>query len=58
MKSHREEWARYGCTIMCDGWKDKQDRSLLNFLVNSPKGSVFIESINTSSYAKDGMKLY
>ncbi|XP_052171981.1 uncharacterized protein LOC127787936 [Diospyros lotus] len=58
MKSHREEWARYGCTIMCDGWKDKRDRSLLNFLVNSPKGSVFIESIDTSSYAKDGMKLY
>ncbi|KAL6517164.1 hypothetical protein OROHE_017870 [Orobanche hederae] len=32
--------------------------TLLNFLVNSPKGSVFIESIYASNYAKIGEKVF
>ncbi|XP_052178007.1 uncharacterized protein LOC127791885 isoform X2 [Diospyros lotus] len=58
MKSHKEDWPKYGCSLMCDGWKDKRERSLLNFLVNCPKGSMFIRSIDTSSYAKDAIKIF
>ncbi|XP_052210470.1 uncharacterized protein LOC127813510 isoform X1 [Diospyros lotus] len=58
MKSHKEDWPKYGCSLMCDGWKDKRKRSLLNFLVNYPKGSMFIRSIDTSSYAKDAVKIF
>ncbi|XP_052170572.1 uncharacterized protein LOC127786893 isoform X2 [Diospyros lotus] len=58
MKSHKEDWRKYGCSLMCDGWKDKRERSLLNFLVNCPKGSMFIRSIDTSSYAKDAIKIF
>ncbi|MCI13334.1 hypothetical protein A2U01_0034451, partial [Trifolium medium] len=29
-------WKKTGCTIMSDGWTDKR-RTILNFLVNSPK---------------------
>lgn len=43
---------------MCDGWKDKKERSLLNFLVNCPKGSMFIRSIDTFSYAKNAVKIF
>ena len=43
---------------MCDGWKDERERSLRNFLVNCPKGSMFIRSIDTSSYAKDVVKIF
>ena len=43
---------------MADGWTDRRNRTLINFLVNSPKGTMFIESINASSYVKDGKKMF
>ncbi|GFZ08786.1 hypothetical protein Acr_20g0005940 [Actinidia rufa] len=58
MKDHRENWVKYGCSIMADGWTDRKGRTLINFLVNCPKGSMFIESIDASSYSKDGQKLF
>ncbi|GFY97541.1 hAT dimerization domain-containing protein [Actinidia rufa] len=58
MKDHRENWVKYGCSIMADGWTDGKGRTLINFLVNCPKGSMFIESIDASSYSKDGQKLF
>ncbi|XP_059664281.1 uncharacterized protein LOC132310058 [Cornus florida] len=57
MNDHREEWSKFGCSLMADGWTDKRGRTLLNFLVNSPKGTMFIESIDTSSFLKDGKML-
>ena len=45
MKGHREDWVKYRCSIMVDGWTDKKGRTLLNFLVNCPKGTTFVESI-------------
>ncbi|XP_059654936.1 uncharacterized protein LOC132301724 [Cornus florida] len=58
MRDHREEWARYRCTIMADGWKDKRHRCLINFLVNYPKGTMFIQSVDASSYSKTGEKIF
>ncbi|RDX92342.1 hypothetical protein CR513_25542, partial [Mucuna pruriens] len=43
---------------MCDGWTDGKGRSLTNFLVNSPSGSVFMKSIDTSNVIKDGKKMF
>ncbi|XP_042374681.1 uncharacterized protein LOC121968315 [Zingiber officinale] len=43
---------------MADGWTDKRQRTLINFLVNFPKGSVFIVSIDASDYAKTGEKIF
>ena len=58
MKSHKEEWARTGCSIVSDGWQDKSHRSLVNFLVNCPKASMFIESIGAFSYMKTGKRMF
>ncbi|KAA0040972.1 uncharacterized protein E6C27_scaffold125G001750 [Cucumis melo var. makuwa] len=58
MSSHKAEWAKVGCTVMADGWTDRRNRILINFLVNSPKGTMFIESIDASSYVKDGKKMF
>ena len=49
--------ANIGCSIMADGWTDKKHRTLINFLVNSPRGSMFLESIDASSYSKTGEKM-
>ncbi|XP_058003663.1 uncharacterized protein LOC110645316 [Hevea brasiliensis] len=58
LKSYEEEWAKYGCSIMADGWTDKKQRTLINFLVNSPKGTIFLESVDTSDYSKTGEKMF
>ncbi|KAJ9187043.1 hypothetical protein P3X46_002540, partial [Hevea brasiliensis] len=58
LKSYEEEWAKYGCYIMADSWTDKKQRILINFLVNSPKGTIFMESIDASKYSKTGDKMY
>ena len=58
MKSYKEQWAKVGCSIMADGWKDRRERTLINFLVNSPKGTVFMESIDASSFVKSGQKMF
>ncbi|CAN1127448.1 hypothetical protein LINPERHAP2_LOCUS4046 [Linum perenne] len=43
---------------MSDGWTDRKRRSICNFLVNSPKGTVFIESLDTSNYSKNTEKVF
>lgn len=58
MKNHREEWAKTGCSIMSDGWSDRCGRSIINFLVNCSRGSMFLESVDASSYSKTGDKLF
>ena len=57
MKDHKIHWASHGCSIMANGWTDKRQRTLINFLVNCPKGSMFIESVDASSYSKTGEKM-
>ncbi|XP_042007493.1 uncharacterized protein LOC121756101 [Salvia splendens] len=58
LKDHREEWAISGCSIISDGWRDSvSQRDIINFLVNSPKGSVFIKSVDVSNIVKDANAL-
>lgn len=60
MKEQREAWKRYGCTIMSDGWRyrARANRDLVNILVNSPKGSMFIETIDLFSVPKTSERLF
>ncbi|KAL7608742.1 hypothetical protein Lser_V15G11849 [Lactuca serriola] len=57
LNEYKEEWKKTGCTLMSDGWTDGKQRSITNFLVNIPSGTVFVKSIDTSSFAKDANKL-
>ena len=34
LEENRKEWIAKGCTIMTDGWTDRRNRTLLNFLVS------------------------
>ncbi|KAK2362242.1 hypothetical protein QL285_087320 [Trifolium repens] len=58
LKNHETARAKYGCTIMSDGWTDKKGRTLINFLVNSKEGTMFVKSIDATAYTKTGDKLY
>ena len=50
LEEFKVEWKRTGSTIMSDGWGDKRRCSISNFLVNSPKGTVFLSSIYISNF--------
>ena len=41
-----------------DAWTDRKSSSLIFFLVNSPKGAMFIRSIATSGIIKNVENLY
>ncbi|PKI54087.1 hypothetical protein CRG98_025530 [Punica granatum] len=43
---------------MSDGWTDKKKRSICNFLVNSPKGTIFLTSNDTSDISKTAVKVF
>ena len=58
MKDHEMEWKKNGCSIMSNGWTDRKERTLVNFLVNCSKGTMFMESINTSSMIKTEEKMF
>ncbi|XP_058185547.1 uncharacterized protein LOC131302760 [Rhododendron vialii] len=58
LKDHKEDWVKYGCSIIADGWNDRNHRSLIHVLVNCPNGTMFIKSIDTSSYFNDGKRLF
>jgi len=58
LQAHRDEWKKTGCTIMTDGWTSKKRRTIINFLVNSPKGTVILKSIDASAISKTTEKVF
>ncbi|KAH6837925.1 hypothetical protein C2S53_000394 [Perilla frutescens var. hirtella] len=56
---NRKEWAIKGCSILFDGWCDSvASKDIVNFLVNSPMGSVFLKSLDVSEVVKDSKTLF
>nr|XP_028956181.1 uncharacterized protein LOC103417677 isoform X2 [Malus domestica] len=58
MQDHVKAWKRYGCTIMMDGLSDGKSMCLINFLINSPRGTWFLKSVDASASIKNGDLLY
>ncbi|RZB75263.1 hypothetical protein D0Y65_033937 [Glycine soja] len=44
LRGHEEERIKYGCSIMSDGWTDRKNRTLINFLIFELLDS-FVEEI-------------
>ncbi|KAK6918119.1 Zinc finger, BED-type [Dillenia turbinata] len=57
MKSYvrhiKESWPSTGCSIVLDGWTDKKGRKLVNFLVDCPKGVIYLRSSDISDLVGD-----
>ncbi|KAK4270657.1 hypothetical protein QN277_019436 [Acacia crassicarpa] len=58
IEEYKAEWKKVGCTIMTDGWTDRRRRSIINFCVNSPMGTVFLKSIDASHITKTAEKIF
>ena len=58
LDKYKNELKKIGCTLMLDRWTDNREMSITNFLVNSPKGTVFLKSIDTSDIFKNAEILF
>lgn len=54
----REDWKETGCTILSDSWSDGRSKSILVFSVASPKGTLFLKSMDVSSHVDDAYYLF
>ena len=43
---------------MVDGWTYQKRRTLINFLVYCPKGTIFLKTVNVSNISKTARLLY
>lgn len=50
----KDSWGKTRCTIMSDG----RSRTILNFLVACPKGTIFLKSVDASDQVKDAQLLF
>ena len=48
----RAAWAKYGCSILSDGWRDRKKRGIINILVSCALGAYFLRAIATSKKGK------
>uniref|UniRef100_A0A6N2MQE4 BED-type domain-containing protein n=1 Tax=Salix viminalis TaxID=40686 RepID=A0A6N2MQE4_SALVM len=51
--SIKADWRLYGCLIMADGWTNRRNAPIVNFLAYSPRGTIFLKSVDTSGLRKD-----
>ncbi|KAL4392799.1 hypothetical protein AHAS_Ahas03G0381200 [Arachis hypogaea] len=58
IENYREIWKQTGCTIMADRWTNHCRRTLINFLVYCPKGTVFLKSADASRVSKTDDSLF
>ena len=43
---------------MSDGWSDGKSRTILNFLIACPKGTMFLRSMDASDQVKNAQRLF
>ncbi|XP_020174850.3 uncharacterized protein [Aegilops tauschii subsp. strangulata] len=56
--AHRKTWELTGCTIMRDAWTDIRGRGVMNLVVHSAHGVVFLNSVDCSTMKKDGKYIF
>eukprot|EP00253_Pinus_taeda_P017834 PITA_17834 len=54
----KDSWLKTGCSIMSNGWTDGQNRTIINFLVSCPRGTMFLKSVDASDKVKDAALLF
>jgi hypothetical protein len=57
VEEQKQEWTKFGCTILSDGWTDGKSRTIINFLACCNDNVVFLKSIDASSKVKNAETL-
>ena len=48
----RAGWAKYGCSILSDGWSNRKKRGIINILVSTPLGTYFLRAVDAARGGK------
>lgn len=51
-------WGRTGCSILADEWTTETGKTLINFLVYCPEGTMFLKSVDASHIVASADTLY
>ncbi|MCL7023250.1 hypothetical protein MKW94_023325 [Papaver nudicaule] len=49
----KSSWDQTGVSILCDGWTDRNQRSLVNFMAVSLNGQFFLKAVDASGKEED-----
>ena len=58
LESIKKSWKFTGCIVLSDGWTDQRGRTIINFVIACPKGTMFLKSIDASSHVKDAHLIF
>ena len=58
LESIKSSWKFTGCTILSDGWRDQRGRTIINFVIACPKGTMFLKFIDASLHVKDAHLIF
>ena len=54
----RGSWTRTGCSVLADEWITDKGRTLINFSVYCPEGTMFLKSVDATSIVTSSDALY
>ena len=54
----KNSWKTYECSIMANGWTNQRQEPIVNFLIFSPRESMFLKSVDASGLTKDADTLF
>ncbi|KAM1373600.1 hypothetical protein ACFX2I_024282 [Malus domestica] len=50
IQQHTETWVRTGCSLLVNQWNSEKGRTLLNFAVYCPEGTIYLKSVDASYF--------
>ncbi|KAK3145632.1 hypothetical protein QOZ80_3BG0255380 [Eleusine coracana subsp. coracana] len=58
LEFYKETWTRTGCSVLADEWITDKGRTLINFSVHCPAGTMFLKSVDATSIIASSDTLY
>ena len=58
MEDHKENWARYGVTVMCDSWTGPYKMCIINFMIFCNGRMFFHSSVDATGHSQKAAFIY
>ncbi|XP_052148295.1 uncharacterized protein LOC127767110 [Oryza glaberrima] len=58
LEFYKGSWTRTGCTLLADEWTTDRGRTLINFSVYCPEGTMFLKSVDATDIVVSSDSLY
>jgi hypothetical protein len=58
LEFYKGTWTRTGCSVLADEWATDKGRTLINFSVYCPEGTMFLKSVDATSIVTSSNALY